>query len=753
MPVPAVQILIDSAPDLHFDYAIPDELVGKVLVGCRVRVPLRNKTALGTVVRVHELDDDDPLARKLKPIVDLTDPKPVITGPLLRLADWISEYYITPLEAVFRTMLPLAVRQGDQGEQLRKMVKLLRHPGEEELQKIGRRAPRQGAILEHLSQLEPPQALITQLEETLAINRASVEGLVKGGWVEVVDEAVARDPYGDETYLQSHPLELNAEQKVVMDGVVEALDGFGGETAPLPMLLHGVTGSGKTEVYLQAIQTVLDRGQGAIVLVPEISLTPQTADRFKQRFAHIQDQVAILHSHLSHGERHDEWRKVMRRKARIVIGARSAIFAPVENLGLIVVDEEHEHSYKQESPPRYHARDVSVVRAHLEKCAVLLGSATPSLESWRNTLTGKYRLLTMKQRVDNQTLPLIRILDMRQEGRRLDQKSGPAILSIKLRQEMESRLATGEQIILFLNRRGFARSLLCPECGYVAHCRHCALPMTFHQGDNRLVCHLCGYAQISPRRCPECQGQAIALAGYGTERVEEVMRKVFPKARMARVDTDTMRRKNQLRETLDAFKAKKIDILIGTQMIAKGLHFPNVTLVGVLNADIGLNIADFRAGERTFQLLTQVAGRAGRGELEGSVVVQTFTPHHPAIQFSRHHDFEGFADQELDLRERVIFPPYCHLAMVTVRSVHQERAEFSLKTLHRRLAANLPKEISLTEPLPSPLVKSHDQFRFQVTLRAKQARKIAAHVRHILSGLTFPEDVIVTVDMDAYNLS
>ncbi|MCC6884867.1 MAG: primosomal protein N', partial [Verrucomicrobiales bacterium] len=524
-------------------------------------------------------------------------------------------------------------------------------------------------------------------------------------------------------------------------------------TAPLPMLLHGVTGSGKTEVYLQAIQTVLDRGQGAIVLVPEISLTPQTADRFKQRFAHIQDQVAILHSHLSHGERHDEWRKVMRRKARIVIGARSAIFAPVENLGLIVVDEEHEHSYKQESPPRYHARDVSVVRAHLEKCAVLLGSATPSLESWRNTLTGKYRLLTMKQRVDNQTLPLIRILDMRQEGRRLDQKSGPAILSIKLRQEMESRLATGEQIILFLNRRGFARSLLCPECGYVAHCRHCALPMTFHQGDNRLVCHLCGYAQISPRRCPECQGQAIALAGYGTERVEEVMRKVFPKARMARVDTDTMRRKNQLRETLDAFKAKKIDILIGTQMIAKGLHFPNVTLVGVLNADIGLNIADFRAGERTFQLLTQVAGRAGRGELEGSVVVQTFTPHHPAIQFSRHHDFEGFADQELDLRERVIFPPFCHLAMVTVRSVHQERAEFSLKTLHRRLAANLPKEISLTEPLPSPLVKSHDQFRFQVTLRAKQARKIAAHVRHVLSGLTFPEDVIVTVDMDAYNLS
>ncbi len=414
------------------------------------------------------------------------------------------------------------------------------------------------------------------------------------------------------------------------------------------------------------------------------------------------------------------------------------------------MDEEHENSYKQDISPRYQARDIAVVRGHLEKCPVLLGSATPSLETWNNAQNDKYELTRMSQRIDDRKMPLIRIIDMRQEARKT--QSGPTILSHKLRQAMEERLARGEQTILFLNRRGFAKNILCPECGYVANCRHCSTTMTLHRKEDRLICHICGFSQLPPRSCPECRSKSIVNAGYGTERVEEVLRQVFDRARITRVDTDAMRRKNQLRDTLNEFRAKKIDILIGTQMIAKGLHFPNVTLVGILNADVGLHIPDIRAGERTFQLLTQVAGRAGRGELEGEVVVQTYTPHHPSIQFARHHDFEGFAEQELQMRRQFGHPPFLHLVLITARSVHQQRAEFSLKTLHARLAKGLPEDMRLTEPLPSPLVKSHDQWRYQVILKAASARKMAAHVREVMNDLTFPSDVIVTVDIDPYSM-
>jgi len=381
--------------------------------------------------------------------------------------------------------------------------------------------------------------------------------------------------------------------------------------------------------------------------------------RFKSRFAAIQDQVAVLHSHLSQGERFDEWHRIRSGKAKIVIGARSAVFAPLTNLGIIIVDEEHENSYKQDSSPRYHGRDLAVLRAHLEKSAILLGSATPSLESFHNTETGKYQLVTLDERADGQSMPIIRIVDMRIEGKK--HKGGPAILSDPLRSNMEKKLAEGEQVILFLNRRGFARSLQCPGCGHVCECRHCALPLTYHRSAERLICHICGHQAITPRKCPECGDPAIRFQGYGTEQVEGVIKKVFPLARMARIDTDTMRKKNALRDTLKAFRQRKIDIIIGTQMIAKGLHFPNVTLVGVLNADLGLHIPDFRAGERTFQLLTQVAGRAGRGELKGEVIVQTFTPHSPSIQFARHHDFHGYADQELEFRKQFGYPPYTHI--------------------------------------------------------------------------------------------
>ncbi len=742
-----VKVLVDGATsDLTFTYLVPEGV--EVRPGQRVRIPLRNRNALGTVTELEWIETES-IAYRLKPILGTVSDDPFLTAGLMKLAEWISGFYLAPIETVIRTMLPKPSRGEEEKRKTAKYVELAISREEAALVDFTARQGKQREALQVLVE-RGPQSL-QELTGSCGLSRSVLKSLEERGLARLVDRVVSRDPLDEVDYVVSDPLPLNEEQSAALEQITDSARRLSGGEKTRPILLHGVTGSGKTEVYLQAIQAAVEEGKGAIVLVPEIALTPQTADRFKQRFAAIKDRVAILHSNLSEGERHDEWRKVLDQKARIVIGARSAIFSPVENLGLIVVDEEHENSYKQDTVPRYQARDIAVVRGQLEGCPVVLASATPSLESWNNVRTGKYELATMRQRVDDRKMPLIRVVDMRDEGRK--SQSGPTILSTKLRTAMERRLAEGQQSILFLNRRGFARNILCPECGYVANCRHCSTTMTFHREDDRLVCHICGFAQLPPRQCPECSGRSIVNAGYGTERVEEVLRQVFSTARIARVDTDSMRRKNQLRDTLNAFRAKKIDILLGTQMIAKGLDFPNVTLVGVLNADVGLHIPDIRAGERTFQLLTQVAGRAGRGELEGEVVVQTYTPHHPAIQFARHHDFEGFAEHELELRRHFLHPPFAHLALVTSRSTHRERAEFSLKTLHGRLKRHLPEGIVLTEPLPSPLVKSHDQWRFQIVLKSPGARLLARHIRETMKDLSFPDDVVVTVDIDPYSMA
>ena len=741
-----VEVLVDGASDdLTFSYTVPAGL--EVQPGQRVRIPLRNRAAIGTVISVKSLDTSR-LSYQLKPIAGLVSEVPFLTAGLMELASWISSFYLAPIESVFRTMLPKPSRGDSEKRKTEKAVVLSDKFKPVDLEGFTGRLVKQREVLEFL--LANGVESLAKLTGEHGFSRSSIKALEDKGFVATKERVVTRDPLAEVEYVESKPLTLNPEQAEVLERVQQSARVIEAGGKVKPILLYGVTGSGKTEVYLQAIQKAIDEGKGAIVLVPEIALTPQTADRFKKRFAKIKDQVAILHSNLSEGERHDEWRKVLEQKARIVIGARSAIFSPVANLGLIVVDEEHENSYKQDISPRYQARDIAVVRGHLEKCPVLLGSATPSLETWNNAQNDKYELTRMSQRIDDRKMPLIRIIDMRQEARKA--QSGPTILSHKLRQAMEERLANGEQTILFLNRRGFAKNILCPECGYVANCRHCSTTMTLHRKEDRLICHICGFSELPPRSCPECSSKSIVNAGYGTERVEEVLRQVFDRARIARVDTDAMRRKNQLRDTLSEFRAKKIDILIGTQMIAKGLHFPNVTLVGILNADVGLHIPDIRAGERTFQLLTQVAGRAGRGELEAEVVVQTYTPHHPSIQFARHHDFEGFAEQELQMRRQFGHPPFLHLVLITARSVHQQRAEFSLKTLHARLAKGLPEDMRLTEPLPSPLVKSHDQWRYQIILKAASARKLAAHVSKVMRDLTFPSDVIVTVDVDPYSM-
>jgi primosomal protein N' (replication factor Y) len=549
---------------------------------------------------------------------------------------------------------------------------------------------------------------------------------------------------------------LDSPREVASGGRDKAGAGNGAPDTRNPVsrtfLLHGVTGSGKTEVYLQAIAHVLERGAGAIVLVPEIALTPQTVERFKARFSSgpLKTGVAVLHSHLSSGERHDEWHKIRRGRARIVIGARSAVFAPVDPLGLIIVDEEHEHTYKQEEAPRYHARDVAIMRGSMEGAAVVLGSATPSLESYYNCRIGKHTLLELRERVDDQKLPHVRVVDMRQSMRR---GQNIPIFSPQLKEAITQRLERGEQTILFLNRRGYSTALQCPLCGFVAECPNCSLSLTYHRHEQKLRCHLCGHEQAAPSACPneKCRNPGIRYSGLGTQRVEETLGKLFPDARVERMDSDAMKRKEDYRRILGDFRAGKIDILLGTQMIAKGLHFPNVTLVGIIYADLALHLPDFRAGERTFQLLTQVAGRAGRGDIEGEVVVQTFTPFHPAIQFARRHDFVGFYEQELEFREPLKYPPFGRVALLTLKGRNEDKVKFSAEHL-RKVLDTLGGDVTIAGPAPAPLLRAETYYRYQLMLRTRRMSALSQKLAALVQSLALPEDILLTVDIDPVDL-
>ncbi|HEY2614254.1 MAG TPA: primosomal protein N' [Chthoniobacterales bacterium] len=741
MKEPYARVIIDRAIHRELDYLIPETFADRVGIGSRVRVPFRDRSALGTVVALLQESG----AEGIRPIEALVGDRPILSAKLIELARWMSGYYCCPIEAVMRSLLPQVIRRAEIGWKKQLFVSPARKITAEEIEKSRRRAPRQAELLEAIVQLQAPIAAAELLRQT-SLDNQTLRALEKRGFVVLREEAVARDPHGDEQFIASASLTLNAEQAEALRAVDEAL---AAPDSARPILLHGVTGSGKTEIYLQAIHATIARGKTAIVLVPEISLTPQTVERFKSRFAEGQDTVAVLHSHLSEGERHDEWHKIHCGRARIVVGARSAVFAPLENLGLIVVDEEHETSYKQEEAPRYHARDVAVVRAKMEQCAVLLGTATPSLESYFNAVQGKYQLLNLSQRVDDCQMPLMRIVDLRLERRK---EKVAAILSGKLRAAIGDRLEKREQTILFLNRRGFSTSLLCSACGEARSCPNCSVALTFHRGAARLSCHLCGHTAAVPKKCPACGEDALIYSGFGTEKVEENVAQIFPTAVVRRMDADSMTRKEAYRETLHAFRAGKIDILVGTQMIAKGLHFPNVTLVGIINADLALHLPDFRAGERTFQLLTQVAGRAGRGETPGEVFVQTYTPFSPSIQFARHHDFAGYFQQELEFRERCDFPPFKHAVLITVRSAHETRAQFSAATIARRLKEALPAEFILSEPSPAPLEKLQGQFRFHILIRGVAILRLSRLIRETLDKLPLPEDVVASVDVDPYQL-
>jgi primosomal protein N' (replication factor Y) (superfamily II helicase) len=735
------RVALDLLLRREFDYFIPPKLEGQVLVGSRVRVPFGSRLVLGSVTELLR-ESTHP---SLKSINKVVGEHAQIPPKVFQLAKWIAEYYCCPLDVTLRSVLPEAVRREEPGWKERLVVRFLTEAAQEH--RLSKRSAEILALLRE--KRSAPLAAFLKEAGTTAVTLRKLEEM---HLVEIAPEISERDPYANEIILPSKPLELNPEQRIALEKITRAMDD---PAAKSSFLLHGVTGSGKTEVYLQAIAHALQSGRSAIVLVPEISLTPQTVERFKSRFSsgEVKTLVAVLHSHLSAGERHDEWQKIRQKRARIVIGARSAIFAPVENLGLIIVDEEHEHSYKQEDSPRYNARDCALVRGQIENAVVVLGSATPSLESYYNARTGKYQLLEMPTRVDDQKMPLVRVVDMRSEARK---EKGIPIFSRVLRDRIALRLERGEQTILFLNRRGYASSLQCPKCGYVAGCPNCSIALTYHRHNQTLRCHICNHSAAAPAICPEakCRNPAIRYAGIGTEKVEEVLPKLFPAARIARMDSDSLKRKDDFRRILGDFRTGKIDILLGTQMIAKGLHFPNVTLVGIIVADLALHLPDFRAGERTFQLLTQVSGRAGRGEIEGEVVVQAYTPFHPAIQYARRHDYLGFYDQEIEFRQQLEYPPLSRMALLTLRGRNEEKvslcAEYVKKEIDRSLAEQ--GRYVVAGPAPAPLAKAEGYFRFQIMIRGQQMPKLSRYLGHLDQQLKMPEDITMVIDVDPASL-
>ena len=746
------RVRLDIAAGQEFDYAVPPEWEDRVAVGSRVKVPLGPRELLGCVV---ELAESSPHAN-VRALLKVTGQQPPITPAVLKLTRWLAEYYCCPFEIALKSALPQAVRQEQEAWKRTRRVRALdANPAALAL------TPRQAELLGKIRERPewPLQELLHQAGTTLA----TVRRLEDRGAVTVTVEIAERDPYAREHLLPTQPLPLNPDQQRCLEAITATMeDGRAaastvGTNPPAGgvFLLHGVTGSGKTEVYLQAIAHALEQGGGAIVLVPEISLTPQTVERFKSRFCAgaLKTLVAVLHSHLSDGERHDEWHKIRQGRARIVIGARSAIFAPVSPLRLIVVDEEHEHSYKQDEAPRYHARDVAVVRGRQEGAVVVLGSATPSLESYYNVKRNKYRLLELPVRADDKRMPTVRVVDMRQETHI---QKGTPILSRRLTEALRQRLEKHEQSILFLNRRGYASSLQCPKCGYVAGCPNCSVTLTYHRRAQRLCCHICGAESPAPSACPtdSCRNPEIRFAGLGTEKVEETLGKIFPQARIRRMDSDVMKRKEDYRQVLNEFRAGKVDILIGTQMIAKGLHFPNVTLVGIVYADLSLHLPDFRAGERTFQLLTQVAGRAGRGDVDGEVIVQAFTPFHPAIQYARHHDFAGFYEQEIEFREQLQYPPIGHIVLLTLRGRNEDKVRLSAEHLRQELDKALAAETGLTiaGPAPAPLLKAESFFRYHIMLRTRHIRRVAARLSQLLEAVQLPDEVACTLDVDPMNL-
>jgi len=742
-------MIVGVQPLAGFDkllhYKVPETLRAEIRAGSLVRVPIVNRLHLGLVMAVDPAPDCAP--EKLKSVSAVVHDYPALTADLLGLARWMHTYYAARMDSVLEAMIPGAVRDGAQLKS-EKYLSLARPLTPEETAALAKKAPAQARLCEFLRQQFRPvkkSLVLSRLDVTAAVASA----LVKRGLVTEESRHVERVAYADNwtggEVVNGLPPKLNEEQSAVVDSVGASI----AKRKFAVHLLHGVTGSGKTEVYLRAVEQVLAAGGSAIYLVPEVALTPQTVARLRGRFEAAGHRTVVWHSHLGEGERLDGWTALASGQARVVVGARSAVFAPVRDLRLIVVDEEHEPAYKQDETPRYHGRDVAVYRAKLAGCTCLLGSATPSLESFANVQAGKYQLDTLKKRVDDKKLPDIHVVDMRVE---LVRQRGLVTLSRLLVDHMHRRFERKEQIILFINRRGYSSSMQCRKCGHVEECPHCSVAMTYHRADETLKCHLCGHQRGAPAVCPACAAPDIRWRGLGTQRVEEAVRRVLPRARLERMDADTMSKKHLFRQILGDFRAGKIDVLIGTQMIGKGLDFPNVTLVGLVDADLSMHVPDFRANERTFQLLVQVAGRAGRGDRSGEVIVQSFTPKSDAIQFARHADFNGFAEGELAMRRKFNYPPYRHLIHHLFRGPNQEKIKFFAEHWAKQVEQALGATVEIRGPTPAPIEKVKDEYRFQIWYFCASATKVVPVLVKLQAAMKWPDDVTQVLDVDPMSL-
>jgi len=733
--------------DKTLHYRANGKLGEKISLGSLVRAPIGPRFVLGVVVETGATADVE--YSRLKLISQLCYDQPILTPDLLELAEWIRTYYGASRESVLETMIPAPVRRGMAPKRV-KLVSLGDGASEEALAQLEKRAPKQKALYNFLSQQIKPQSKGLILKR-LKLSTATYDSLLTKGFIKEESRVEERTAYDDDLgsaeFVEEKSIELNEEQRLAVDSLREDLarGGF------VPHLLHGITGSGKTEVYLQAMESALVRRQGVLFLVPEVALTPQTVGRIRARLARLGNIEAVVwHSHLSDGERLDGWMALSSGRARVVVGARSAVFAPIRDLGLVIVDEEHEPAFKQDETPRYHGRDVAVYRGFLRKTLCILGSATPSLETYRNAVNGKYAVDRLTKRVDDRSLPMMHIVDMRQEIARTRK---PTQLSRMLVEKLRDRFEKKEQSILFLNRRGFSASMLCQECGHVEVCDHCSVPMTYHRSDETLKCHLCGVEAAAPMVCPSCRSPRIRWKGMGTQRIENAVTKVLPNAKVVRVDADTMSRKHLFRQILGDFRSGRIDILVGTQMIAKGLDYPNVTLVGLVDADLSLHIPDFRANERTFQLLVQVSGRAGRGDLAGEVVVQTSTPHADPIQFARHGDVEAFLQMELENRERFQYPPYRRLIRQVLRGPNPDKVAFFAEQFAKQVEKRLDRVVEIRGPVPCPIEKMKDNYRFQTWYFTANIAPVMSALREIAGEIAWPADVVQVLDADPMMLS
>jgi len=743
-----VKVAIDLALDRLFTYEVPVELSGDIKVGQLLRVPFGHREARGFALELDDggragratlpMDDcsvgshvlRDRAAYKIKPILGIADPAPFFSPEMLKLVRWISDYTCSPIELCLKAAVPAAVlKPNAKPKQL-----LFVEPVSPDKVKDSAFTAYQRELLENIRRVGG--GWVQQLCREFSTTPNTLRAIEEKGGVVIEQRNQRRDPLAGRNVLPSKPLNLNSMQRTALDVIIGR--------AASPVLLHGVTGSGKTEVYLQAIAHELSYGRGAIVLVPEISLTPQTVRRFAGRFG---GKVAVLHSALSDGERYDEWHRIRTGEARVVVGPRSAVFAPVRDLGLIVVDEEHDTSYKQDETPRYNARDVAVMRGFFEKCKVVLGSATPSLESWHNVRQGKYAIASMAERVAGHPMPDVHVVNMEEE---CGERESAPIFSKFLLDAIAERNRRGEQTILFLNRRGYSRVLECKACGHVMSCPQCSVAYTYHSADSCLRCHICGGWTTPPPSCPECGAREFSYTGVGTQRAEQALQKCFPHARILRMDADSTSRKHSHDDILSRFRAREADILIGTQMIAKGLDFPNVTLVGVLNADASRNMPDFRAAERTFQLIAQVSGRAGRAEKPGEVFIQTFHPEDPVIQMAAEARFDGFADAELKDRKDAGLPPYMKFATALFRAKDELLVQ-RWADLYAKSLAKYPG-LTVSEAMPPALERAEGWYRYQVQIRAVSSKQIAAAWRWIAQARPAPKDLRVALDIDAINV-